>query len=115
MIDDMNIDSDRWVVGLDYYEAPTCATCHMSEAPTQKITHDFGQRISWTLRPIVSKYKENWQEKRTNMKQVCMNCHGENFVNGHYYQYDALVNLYNEKFAKPASDIMNIVKRLKKN
>ena len=112
-LDEMNINSDRWVVGQDYFKAPTCATCHMSEAPTQKATHDVGQRISWTLRPVISKHKENWKKKRGNMKQVCTNCHGETFVNGHYYQYDALVHLYNEKFARPATDIMNIVKKNK--
>jgi hypothetical protein len=47
------------------------------------------------------------------MKQVCINCHGNVFVEGHYYQFDALVRLYNEKFAKPAVDIMNIVKKNK--
>ncbi|MCP4582219.1 MAG: hypothetical protein GY839_11440 [candidate division Zixibacteria bacterium] len=112
-LDKMNMDSDRWVVGLDYYEAPTCATCHMSETPAQKVTHDVGQRISWTLRPIVSKHKDDWQEKRANMKDVCTNCHGKTFVDGHYFQFDALVNLYNEKFAKPALDIMNIIKKNK--
>lgn len=112
-LEEMNIKSDRWLVGEDYFEAPTCATCHMSQAPTQKLTHDVGQRISWTLRPVVSKYKDNWQSRRENMKQVCINCHGNVFVEGHYYQFDALVRLYNEKFAKPAVDIMNIVKKNK--
>lgn len=112
-LDEMNIKSDRWVVGEDYFEAPTCATCHMSQTPTRKPTHDVGKRISWTLRPVFSKHKDNWQTKRENMKQVCINCHGNAFVEGHYYQFDALVRLYNEKFAKPASDIMDIVKKNK--
>jgi hypothetical protein len=41
------------------------------------------------------------------MKQVCSNCHTDTYVNSFYDQYDALVNLYNEKFAKPGLDIMN--------
>jgi hypothetical protein len=109
-LDKMNIDADRWVVGMDYYVAPTCATCHMSAAVSQPLTHDVGQRISWTLRPIVSKYKENWRARRENMKQVCRSCHGSTFVDGHYYQFDALVKLYNRKFAEPASDIMQIIR-----
>ncbi len=108
-IEKMNLDSDSWVVGIDYFAAPTCATCHMSAAPGLALTHDVGSRISWTLRPAVSTHKENWQVKRDNMKKVCVNCHGAPFADGHYYQFDATVKLYNEKFAKPAGEIMKIV------
>ncbi len=109
--DDMNLDAERWVVGQDYYEAPTCATCHMSATMNQKLTHDVGERISWTLRPIVSKFKDNWGVKRENMKDVCSACHGRVFVDGHYYQMDGVVNLYNEKFAKPSKAIMDLLKK----
>ena len=112
-IDDMNLEADSWVVGVDYYEAPTCATCHMSATSSMGVTHDVGQRISWTLRPIVSTKKEDWQTKRDNMKTVCNACHSKAFADGHYYQFDATVNLYNEKFAKPASEIMKIVREKK--
>ncbi len=112
-VDQMNLESDRWVVGVDYFEAPTCATCHMSATPNQAVTHDVGQRISWTLRPPVSKHKDDWQTKRKNMQDVCMNCHGKQFVENHYYQYDALVGLYNEKFAKPATAIIKKIKEKK--
>jgi hydroxylamine dehydrogenase len=108
--DEMNMDQDDWVVGKDYYQAPTCATCHMSATTNQNVTHDVGARISWTLRPPISKFKENWSAKRENMKDVCQSCHQDAFVAGHYYQYDALVNLYNEKFAKPATDIYKMIK-----
>jgi len=107
----MNLDKDDWVVGKDYYEAPTCATCHMSATPNQPLTHDVGNRISWTLRPIVSVKKENWEAKRGNMQDVCLNCHQQTFIDGHYYQYDALVHLYNDKFAKPAKKIIGMLKK----
>ena len=45
------------------------------------------------------------------MKDVCQACHGEVFANGHFYQYDASVHLYNEKFAKPAGEVMKIVEK----
>jgi hypothetical protein len=86
--------------------APTCATCHMSATTKQPVTHDVGKRISWTLRPIISKKKDNWEQKRDNMLNVCTACHGKRFPQNHYYQFDALVELYNEKFARPASEIM---------
>ncbi len=108
--DEMNIKATRWAVGIDYFAAPTCATCHQSATSTQKVTHDVGERISWTLRPPVSKKKDEWPRKRENMQEVCRNCHGEGFVKGHYYQYDALVQLYNQKFGIPATKIVNLIK-----
>lgn len=107
--DKESLDKDEWVVGKDYYNAPSCATCHMSATADQPVTHDVGDRISWTLRPPVSKYKEDAAKKRKAMQDVCLNCHQKAFVDGHYYQYDAVVKLYNTKFAKPATDIMKIV------
>jgi hydroxylamine dehydrogenase len=110
-IDQMNLAADSWVVGQDYFEAPTCATCHMSATKTQEVDHDVGNRISWTLRPAISVHKENWQQKRDNMKEVCSACHGPVWVDGHYYQFDAVVNLYNDKFAKPSGEIMAILRK----
>ncbi len=108
--DQMNLDSDSWVVGVDYSAAPTCATCHMAATRTQKASHDVGQRLSWTLRPPISKHKDDWQRKRTNMKNVCSACHSESFTDGHFEQFDATVRLYNEKFAEPATKIMDMIR-----
>lgn len=110
-IDQMNLKADRWVVGVDYYAAPTCATCHMSATNTLPVSHDVGQRISWTLRPPVSKMKKNWQKKRATMKQVCAACHTKTMYDGHYAQMDGVVNLYNDKYAKPAGEIMGMIKK----
>jgi len=112
-IDRMNLNAENWVVGVDYAAAPTCATCHMSATQKQALTHDVGQRISWTLRPIISKKKEDWEKKRSNMLNVCGACHGKRFAKNHYYQFDALVTLYNEKFAKPASEIIGMLRNKK--
>ncbi len=112
-VDKMNLAAERWIVGEDYYAAPTCATCHMSASPEQAFTHDVGERISWTLRPVVSTKKENWRQRRENMRRVCRNCHAGSFVHGHYVQFDATVRLYNEKFAEPAMDVMDIYRRKK--
>jgi hypothetical protein len=46
-------------------------------------------------------------EKRNRMKLVCSTCHTSDYVNNFYKQYDDLVVLYNEKFAKPGQMIMN--------
>ncbi|MCP5024504.1 MAG: hydroxylamine oxidoreductase [bacterium] len=126
-IDKMNLDSNKWVVGEDYSAAPTCATCHMSATTTQDVTHDIGMRISWNNRPIVSVRPEvsdakmnlpgkdvPWQMRRRNMKDVCSNCHNGGWVDNFYKQYDGLIELYNEKFAKPGKALYTASKPLMK-
>lgn len=139
-IDEMNLKSKKWVAGVDYSAAPTCATCHMGATKEQGVTHDVGERISWTLRPPISTQLNmirlsNGQEfdlpvgkplpkigdevkgakvtevltagdRRSKMRKVCFACHGSGVVDGHYKQFDDVVNLYNDKFAKPISGVM---------
>jgi mono/diheme cytochrome c family protein len=50
----MNLDKDVWRAGKDYFTGPTCSSCHMSAGGAQPVTHDVGERISWTLRPPIS-------------------------------------------------------------
>ncbi|HOB54425.1 MAG TPA: multiheme c-type cytochrome [Acidobacteriota bacterium] len=112
-VEAMNLKADRWVVGEDYSAAPTCATCHMAASTRAKATHDVGQRIYWTLRPPVSTAKDDAGPRRVAMKNVCAACHGQVFVDGHFYQYDAAVRLYNDKFARPATEIMALATKNK--
>lgn len=132
--DHMNLSAKDWVLGVDYTQAPTCATCHMSGHSRNggKVTHDPSQRISWTNRPPVSMVMDtdadgavvketdpekrktlvahSWQDKRIAMKNVCTHCHTENYVDAFYTQYDDFVVNYNEKFAKPGQAIMKVLK-----
>ena len=103
----MNLDSKSWIVGKDYSAAPTCATCHMSATSNQPVTHDVGDRISYTLRPVISVHLENWEKRRAAMQDVCSNCHATGWVENFYKQYEGTITLYNEKFAKPAKSIMD--------
>jgi len=120
-VDEMNLDSAKWIPGEDYHAAPTCATCHMSATRELPITHDAGDRISWTLRPAISekidakakregKDVKPWIHRRDDMKSVCTSCHGANTIQNFYVQFDSLVNLYNEKFAKPGLKLMETLK-----
>ncbi|HEB53182.1 MAG TPA: hydroxylamine oxidoreductase [bacterium] len=133
--DRMNLDGKRWVLGEDYTAAPTCATCHMSGNSKNggRITHDVGERISWTNRPPVSLVldtdadhrviketdpakrqaliHDSWQDKRARMQLVCANCHTKDYVASFYKQYDDLIVLYNEKFAKPGKQIVGALKK----
>ncbi|MBI1900848.1 MAG: hydroxylamine oxidoreductase [Planctomycetia bacterium] len=113
----MNLDAKDWVLGKDYSQAPTCATCHMSGHTRNggKVTHNAGDRISWTNRPAVSKLltteTETWEARRQRMKDVCRHCHTGDYVNAFYKQYDDFVVLYNEKFAKPGEAIVEELKK----
>ena len=128
-MDEMNMGAKPWIVGEDYNAAPTCATCHISATPDQPITHDVGDRISWTLRPPVSekidaaqikKFKKlgkelpehflSWEERRDRMENVCAQCHTENYVENFYTQFDGVVNLYNDKFGSPATHLYKTAK-----
>jgi len=109
-IHEMNMASKTWVVGATYTAAPTCATCHVSATINQSRSHDIGLRMSWNIRAKVSKKTENWKRKRLAMREVCLSCHNPRYVDGFYKQFDAGIDLYNEKFAIPAQDI---VKRLR--
>ena len=126
-IDKMNLDSPKWIVGEDYSAAPTCATCHMSATKNQPVTHDVGMRISWNNRPPISVRPElsdkkmglpgadvPWQVRRHNMQDVCSNCHNQGWIDNFYIQYDGLVDLYNEKFAKPGKKLYGLAKPLMK-
>lgn len=106
LIGRMNLESSSWVLGKDYNAAPTCATCHMGATINLPSTHDVGTRLSWTLRPEVSVRQQAWQQKRGDMKKVCLNCHATSWVNNFYAQYDSVVDLYNTKFGEPAKAIM---------
>jgi hypothetical protein len=123
-VDKMNLDSPKWIVGEDYTAAPTCATCHMSATGDLPVTHDVGDRISWTLRPPISqkidakakalgKEVKSWEKRRSDMQKVCTVCHASPFVKGFYLQFDAAVNLYNNKFAIPGSKLMGLLKEEK--
>ncbi len=121
----LNMGRPKWVVGEDYFLAPTCATCHMSATKDQPVTHDVGMRISWNNRPAISIRPEvsdakmglagknvPWEKRRDNMKNVCRNCHSNQWIDNFYTQYDALLDLYHEKFAKPGMELMALAKPL---
>jgi hypothetical protein len=151
--DHQNIDRDSWKPGVDYAAAPSCATCHMGATRTQEVTHDVGERISWTLRPVIStkinlvEFDDrsktdvpegqampkvgdsvkgsdgktrtvarvlSWQDRRGQMQDVCTSCHASGQVNGFYKQFDDLVDLYNDKFARPAAAVMADLYKAKK-
>jgi len=149
--EDLKLEGENWRAGKEYFVGPTCASCHMCAVADQELTHDVGERISWTLRAPISKklnmvvYEDDtkedilgenpvmpkvgtiqtakggqakrikatltWRERRALMQKVCQQCHNASFVRGAYKQFDEVVLLYNEKFAGPASHIMEELRK----
>lgn len=126
----MNLDSDKWIVGEDYFAAPTCATCHMSATKDMPVTHNVGLRIKWNNRPPQIKQAHETDKKwglksaavtgdmrKENMVKVCIACHSPNFTEAFYIQYEAQLKLYSEKWAIPGAKLYkkatDVIKALK--
>lgn len=152
--DRMNMDKRRWKAGQDYFQGPTCASCHMGAVPPQMVvkdadqrleealrsvisgadkkdfeallppptdkkihygsSHDIGLRLSWNLSLPISKKHDDWEEKRQLMQSVCTQCHGENFIQQFYVQYDAFVDHFNKRIAVPATRIRDNLMKMEK-
>jgi len=104
-----------WTAGVDY-RAPTCAACHMSGSGRTLTTHDVTERLSWeiqaplTVRPSEFQAfpaKTNWEVEREKMKAICLQCHGNVWVDGHYDKLDQVVHEYNEVYFKPAKKMLD--------
>ncbi len=52
-----------------------------------------------------------WKERRKKMQDVCAACHSDGVIQGHYKQFDDVVDLYNEKFARPIAAVMGELKK----
>ena len=104
-----------WTPGIDY-RTPTCAGCHMSGAGRTNTTHDVTERISWELQaPLTIRpedfqpfpAKTNWKAEREKMKEICLQCHGNVWVDDHYAKLDKVVEEYNEVYFKPAKEMLD--------
>ncbi len=110
-----NAAPGTWTPGVDY-RAPTCAGCHMSGSGSVMTSHDVTERLAWesqaplTVRPENFKpfpAKTSWKVEREKMKEVCNQCHGKNWVDGHFIKMDKVMTEYNEIYFKPAKKMLD--------
>lgn len=99
----------KWIPGIDYFNAPTCSSCHMGATRNQPVTHDIGSRLSRKLRVSIITKREDSEEKLENMKDVCRSCHSLRFTDNFFLQSDKLIELYNTKFAIPSKEIFELL------
>lgn len=105
-----NAAPGTWTAGVDF-RGPTCASCHMSGAGPVKTSHDVTERLAWelqaplTIRPADFKplpAKTDYKIEREKMKTVCAQCHGREWIDGHFAQLDQVVEEYNTIYYAPA-------------
>lgn len=110
-----NAAPGTWTAGVDY-RTPTCSVCHMSQVNGVNGTHDVTERLAWetqaplTIRPADFKpmpAKTDWKVERKKMETVCLNCHSDAWVRGHFDHFDEAVENYNETYFKPMKKIMD--------
>jgi len=110
-----NAAPGTWTPGVDF-RGPTCASCHMSGSGDVLTSHDVTERLSWelqaplTVRPENFKpfpAKNNWQNERNKMKEMCSQCHGKVWVDDHYIKLDKVVHEYNDVYFKPAKKMLD--------
>jgi hypothetical protein len=74
---------------------------HSQAAPARGEQYDKIDGQQGTVKMVVSA-----DRRRKAMTMVCQECHGKNFAQSFMNQFDSVVELYNEKFGKPAQAIM---------
>lgn len=79
---------------------PTCATCHLSGLNGLASTHDTTERLSWYLFASVSDKRPTFAQGRTQMQQVCTQCHVKRNIEAFYAQADKVVAATNAKVSQ---------------
>jgi hypothetical protein len=59
--DEMNMDKRRWLAGLDYFQGPTCVSCHMGAMPPQMEVKNADERIDQALRSVLKGDEKEFQ------------------------------------------------------
>jgi hypothetical protein len=91
-----NWEAEPGTLSVTDFPAPTCATCHMSGFGTTGTTHDIGDRLTWYLFAPISERRPGWQDNKTRMQSVCLECHNKNFLDDFYEAADRATEAVNE-------------------
>jgi hypothetical protein len=88
----------------------------MSGAGSVLTSHDVTERLAWesqaplTVRPEDFKpfpAKTNWKTERAKMREICMQCHGKSWTDGHFVKMDKVMIEYNDVYFKPAKKMLD--------
>jgi hypothetical protein len=79
-------------------------------------THDVTERLAWetqaplTVRPSEFKpwpAKTDWKKERRKMETICLACHSQEWMKGHFTRFDAAVANYNDNYFKPMKKLID--------
>lgn len=104
--DRMGLERPLWRAGIEYSDAPTCATCHLGRVAGGPPTHDVSARLSWNLQARLPVRHAGAAEGRAAMRQVCHQCHDAHYADDFFRQADAAVELDRDQFAAPAQAVV---------
>jgi hypothetical protein len=88
----------------------------MSGSGSVLTSHDVTERLAWesqaplTVRPEDFKpfpAKSNWKTERAKMREICMQCHGKSWTDGHFVKMDKVMIEYNDVYFKPAKKMLD--------
>lgn len=91
-----NWEEEPGMLDVEDFPAPQCATCHMSGFGASGTTHDVGERLTWYLFAPISERRPNWEENMVRMRNVCRECHNEEWIDEFYSTADLAVAAVNE-------------------
>ncbi len=104
-----NWDKEPGTLTVQDFPAPTCAICHFSGFGASGTTHDAGDRLTWFSFAAISDRRPNWQGNRTQMQNVCRECHNQEFIDKFYAQADDAVAAIND-YVKQSDAVMQPLK-----
>jgi formate-dependent nitrite reductase cytochrome c552 subunit len=98
--DEMNMSAPPEELRVEDMPVPTCATCHMSGIGDLGVTHDVTERLSYWLFAPVSERRPTYQRGRTEMRQVCSQCHTEGHTDQFFTEAESVLVATNRKVAE---------------
>ena len=106
----LNLDAPPKTLTTRDMFVPTCATCHMSGINGLGVTHDPSERLSYYLANAVTDRRPNYAQAQAKMKQVCMQCHTPELIDGVYTRAEQVVLTTNDR-VHAAQDIVNALRK----
>lgn len=92
------------------FQAPVCATCHMSGLEGMKVTHDVTERLSFWLFAPISKKRPHFQRGRDQMTETCLKCHTKKHTQKFFKEAEGVLENTNKIVAKAQKIVADLRK-----
>ena len=106
--DKYNLNAPAGTLTVKDFQAPTCATCHMSAFGSVQGTHDVGLRLNWNLTPETASVRKDGASHQQTMNAVCLNCHAQPFIDDVMSKADKTIDLTNQNVKKGKAIVQDL-------